>query len=587
MLKKIFAKVGAWILLFAMMFTLLPQHVSASETVTPSKTKYTVILNGSRFFIHNEKTIGSAVGTEYFMTYTVKRATTVPEQHGLVGTEDPSRNFQYSNGGLMRYAGKDQIMLDEGATYFIKFTVAKGGFRYEITRAKGDDLTDLYMSKVVGEATDKMGYFGLQIAYGKGVDLELSNVRFYDKKGNDLGVKVERPSGVGYVMKGSSNLSKAKDLDHRYEVSLEKKRNIAISNVKIPTTSRVYLEYKVESAEYLLNQEGISISDDPESDYPHRNGALRFETYKQIGNQIDMLDVGAEYIISIDRQKDNCYVLVQKKKDGKTTSTLLSSEFGTYKESFDFISLWFGAGGDTEATFKLVDFRIYDANKNNLGVQTNVASTIMHYGEMEDYAGCEATYYCKKNGNLMALYGNQSMKYTTDETTEDATYRISENVMKAKFQDGEKKYDYLFKRITDSDNNEYERLYTYQVSFVTGTDAEIDTQTLTNKTGYSALRPTDPKMENYDFEGWFTKDGEEYDFEQIVTESKTLYAKWSGDGGIIFTANDEPVKGAFDATYIFIGSGAVLLVAGLAVCVVFIRKGIKDGNSKKKTNKKN
>lgn len=573
-MKRITKKVKAWLLLFILSFMIFVQNSTVSEAVTPSNKDYTVLLNGPRYFIHNKETAGSAAGTEYYMTYTVKSVAQVPTQHGLIGTDDYTRNFPYTEGGLMRYAGSGQDLLTEGYTYFIKFTVAKGGFRYSITRAKGNEIEDITLDKFTGDATCKMGYFGIWLAYSA-VEAELADVRFYDAKGKDLGVKLETPTKTGLVLEGGIGLQKDTKVDHRYDVSITNGRNIAISNLRVPTTKRFYIEYKVDSAEYVLNQEGIAMSNEPKSDYPHRNGILKYVTYPEPAKAVNLLEVGAEYILMIDCQKDAFNVLVQKSSMGKTTYSMLTNSSGKYSSDFGFASLWFGAGSDTTATFKLVNMKFYDENKNNLGIQTNVTSTIMHYGEMEDYAGCEAVYYCKENGNLMALYEDQTMKHTMGLITDKATYKISENVMRAEYAAETKSYDYLYRRIVDADKNAYERLYYYKLSFVTGTEETIDTQELSNEKGYYAMQPTDPVMEGYEFKGWCTSDGKEFDFKQIVTESDTLYAKWSGDGGVTFLAS-ENIKTGMDMTYILFGAGILAILVGVTVSVMFIKRGLKN-----------
>ncbi len=52
--------------------------------------------------------------------------------------------------------------------------------------------------------------------------------------------------------------------------------------------------------------------------------------------------------------------------------------------------------------------------------------------------------------------------------------------------------------------------------------------------GATVKRPDDPTKDGYTFEGWFTKDGKEYDFATPVTENLTLYAHW--------TAKDDGAK---------------------------------------------
>ena len=574
-MKSIVKRVGAWLLVFMFSIAVAIPNGIVANAVTPSATEYTVLLNGPRYFIHNKKTAGSEVGTEYYMTYTVKSAKQVPTQHGLVGTEDCTRNFPYNPSGLMRYIGESQYtLLDEGYTYFVKFTVEKGGFLYNVTRAKGNEIEDIYMDKIFGTAEDKMGYFGIFMAYDY-VEAELTDVRFYDAKGNDLGVAIQSPTKTGMVFKGDSILKADTTIDHRYDVSIDQKRNIAISNLRVPATSKIYIEYKVDSAEYLLNQEGIALSNEPTSDYPHRYAALRHTTYSEIVKSIDFLDVGAEYIVLIDRSEDAFNVLVQKTKNGKMSQTMLSSLYGTYSSDFDFASLWFGAGGETEATFKLTDVKIYDEKKNNLGVQTNVTSSIMHYGELEDYSGCKAAYYCEDNGNVIALYEDQTMKHTVGDATEEATYKISERIMKVQYSAREEVFDYLYRKITDENKDEYRRLYHYKLEFVTGTDEEIATQNFSNETGYYATKPDEPTMEEYEFQGWYTSDGVEYNFDSIVTKSDVVYAKWSDDAGRTFLAGENDTTNISE--YFVYVAGALLVLVGLAVCIILARKGVRNG----------
>lgn len=56
----------------------------------------------------------------------------------------------------------------------------------------------------------------------------------------------------------------------------------------------------------------------------------------------------------------------------------------------------------------------FDDNNNDLGVRTNQPSKIRQRGEIADYAGCEATYYCKENGNSMGLFADQTRYCVAD-----------------------------------------------------------------------------------------------------------------------------------------------------------------------------
>ena len=284
------------------------------------------------------------------------------------------------------------------------------------------------------------------------------------------------------------------------------------------------------------------------------------------------MEPGCDYIIEITREKTDYKVVVQKTKGKNTEVFVLSRSSGDYKTDYDYVSLWFGTG-ERRATLHLTDFLIYDSNRNNLGIQTNVDSIIKHTGELEDYSGCEATYYCKKNKSFIALYEDLTMKFTSGNSTVVTQYRVSKNVLTADFSSGQKKYKYLFKRITDDENNVYERLFTYKVQFVTGSDTEIPVQILSNETGYQAAKPTDPKLEGCKFEGWVTSDEKDFDFNQVIVESTTLYAKWSGDGGKVFTAANW--GGSQWLRYGSIVFAAVVLAAGICFGLIFIKKGLK------------
>lgn len=578
MQKKIAKTIASFLMMAIMLITAFGQFTLTAEAVTPSTVNYNVYLNGNAAFVCNKKANGAEVGTEYFMTYTVKKVEQNPLQQGLVGTDDCTQNYPYEKGGLLRGSNDDQHMLDEGATYFIRFRVAEGGFRYNVTKAKGDALEEVYMEMVYGEGTDKMQHFGLWLG-ATTAKIELTNVRCYDAKGNDLGVYVADEQGM--VLNASTRLKKDTTIDHRYDITINKQSNIAISHVKIPTTSKVYMEYKVESADYTFNQDGIALSNKPEAGYPHSTGILRYTNYTAEEKQVLLLDVGAEYIICMEKTEPHFNVWIQKTKNGVTTIHVLKTiqNMNTEKEDLNIFSLWFGES--KTGSFKLTNFKCYDGNKNHLGVQCNKDAAIQHYGLMEDYAGCEATYYCKETENSFALYADQKLKFTKDNATQDGTYQISENVMTTSIGKSKENFDYLYKRITDSEGMKYERLYNYQVRFVTGTEQKIETQKLSNKYGYYAMRPTEPKMEGYEFEGWCLKDGTEFDFEKMVTESTVLYAKYSGDGGKVFIANgeiDEPAGASLLAPILISVS---ILAVGVVAFVLIMKRGQANGKEKK------
>lgn len=64
---------------------------------------------------------------------------------------------------------------------------------------------------------------------------------------------------------------------------------------------------------------------------------------------------------------------------------------------------------------------------------------------------------------------------------------------------------------------------TYTVRFDTGEGSKVDPQTIIE--GKTVIRPADPSMDGYDFQGWLL-DGKDYDWQTPVTADMTLTASW-------------------------------------------------------------
>lgn len=581
MSKKVHKKVGALLLLAVMLTTTFIQKPVVAEAVTPSKTNYTVSLkDNGRMYMHNKKTIGSEIGTEYFMTYTVKDVKGAATQQGIMGSIDPTPNFPYQKGnGMMRHSTRGNLLLEKGATYFIKVTVSNGGFRYNVTKAKGDELTNIYFEEMAGGAKKDMLYYGIWIAVATKEEskttAELTNVRCYDAEGNDLGISIG--SDGASVVTGGSAVKPNSNLNHYYEIYVDKKNQIAISNSKPSDSETVYIEYEVEEAEYNLSQEGVAMSNNYKAAYPHGKGQLRYFDYAEQRDSVEMLQPGASYYIIVERDAEKYQVSVQRVNGNQISNFVFQRAYRTYKPEYMYTSLWFSNENDVEqmSSFKLTKFKMYDADKKDLGVQTNRESVIIRRGALDNYEDCSATYYCQENGNSLALYDDQTIKFTKDGATQQGTYDVLDNVMTANFGGEDTEYDYYYRKVIDKDGNVYKRLFNYKIKFETGKGSSVEAQRFSPKDGYVAVKPADPTLKDCEFLGWYTKDGEEYDFNQLVTESKTLYAKWSGEGGVVFLSESNVM------TYVLLGVSVLSLAAGVVACVLFIRRGVKNNGNEK------
>lgn len=564
-------------LLICGIFLTGPLHapmIATASDVKVSDVNYKVSYEGAKeILLFNKKSIGSEVGTEVYLTYTVDKVEQdETNQQGVLATGQPTTFYPYAT-GAMEYSDKKQL-LQEGYTYFFKFKVTSDGFEYVIIKAKGKESTYLNMVKSTGKKTDSLEYFGLWLAGGE-VTAQLSNVRCYDRDGNDLGVNLSRLNKASCTKDVS--FEKNTRLNHYYTVTIDKQSTLALCSGKSTTSNTVYMEYSVKSSDTSIIQTGALVTQDPTANYPYStdSGYMLYEslTDKADGN---LLMEGADYIICMEKKADAFDVTVQRTHKGEKTLFSFPTQFGKYSDKFQYFGLWFGEGSACPVNCVLTNFKCYDANNNNLGVQCNRTFTAEHFGEIEDYGGCDAVYYCAEDQSTIVLYPERKMMYVKDGVEANGTYQINDSddkVITLSYGEGKEGYSYLYKRITSEDGRVYNRLGTYNVSFVTGSSSKIEKQILSAENGYIAKEPEKPQKDGVSFVGWVTKDGKEFDFSTIVTQSVTLYAKWSdSEGRETIAIIDDKV--AMDSSLYIAGAvGVAILVGAVAGATIFIRKG--------------
>ena len=551
----------------------IPITAIASD-VKVSDVNYKVSYDGATdIFLCNKNSIGSDVGTEVYLTYTVDTVELCESiTQGVIATGMPESFFPYE-AGTMDYINKKQL-LEEGYTYFFKFEITEEGFEHVIIKAKGKESAYLNMMYTIGEKTDAMEYFGLWLGSGN-VKAQLKNVRCYDRNGNDLGIKTSHSDGVSYSKDVS--LSKNKQLNHYYTVSIKEQNTVALCNMKKTDCDTVFMEYSVQSSESSICQPGVLLTREPTTIFPYDdgNGYMLYENMEQEGNG-SLLVEGADYIICMKKTTQGLDVTVQRTFKGEKKVFSFPLSAGEYDNKFSYYGIWLGQGTDYPVNCVLTNFKCYDSNNNNLGVQCNTMFTIEHFGEIEDYADCEAVYYCEEDESMIVLYKNKKMLYVENEVIKSGTYHISDSedkIITLSYGEGKEGYSYLYRRITSAEGKNYERLGTYKVSFVTGDDSTIETQILSATNGYIVEKPENPVKEGTTFVGWVTRNGEEFDFNSYVTKSLTLYAKWLDEDGRETVAILDKTGPVDYSPYISSVVGVIILVVSITGCVFFIRKG--------------
>lgn len=570
---------GSGLLGVLLLSMLLSGTVKADWNVKPSTNNYTVELNNpvSGVFIYNKKSVGSEVGTEYYMTYTVKSVehTKSYRQQGVIGTNAPGQAFPYECyeegfGGLMKFDMKD-ILLEEGKTYFLKFTITEDGYNYRIGWAKDEKSRYIEFSDSYGVIKTGLEHFGLWIGDGE-LKAELIKVRFYDKSGNDLGVMTNAKEANVYL---EDPFSKDTQVPHRYNISIKDRTVLAISNKFTPTSDKVYMEYKVKSSKGVyVEQAGTILSTAPTISYPYLNGIMIYNQYARDVAFMDegpLMTEGAEYLIIFEKKENGIEVCVQKTYNGRSGLIEFTANYGKYNKDANFYSIWLSGIPTHPFSIELEDFKCYDSNKKNLGVQCNMPSEITHFGNLEDYTGCEAVYYNETDDSFYALYENQCLVFGQKGETKEGTYIIDdEMLMTTKVAEDIKRYNYLYMYFSDEEGNIYNRLHTYKITFDTGEGSDVEPQVIGIQDGYEAMKPADPVLEGNTFEGWYTSEGEKYSFDKMVTKSITLYAKWakttytSGNMGNSTEANRDSLP------YAVLCTGTVILIAAIVVGTIVV-----------------
>ena len=552
--------------------TFAAEPFEEKHDVQRSDKAYSVILtNASDIFVYNKKPVDLTVGKQYYMVYTVDEVS--HNDLSLAGVaigQEGNTKYPYVNGKLQYSFGTK--LFEVGATYFCRMEVTEEGLSYVVAKKSQNESKWMELPLSTGKTTDDCKYFGLWL--GQRVSAKLSNVMCYDEKGTDLGVTTHQISGSGVTY--DSAILKEKTVGQWYEFSLDNSCTLAVSNQRPAATDTIYMSYTVANLKQnKATQTGVGNTNNPKAQYPHTSGLLNYAFCK---GGSSLLEEGAKYFVCAMREGDSITVLVRKTLNGKEEVFTFPNYTGKIKDDSNFFYLWFGDGTEAGVTADIKDFRCYDKNGKNLGVQTNISSIkIQKYGEIEDYSLCEAVYWCEKNNKSLILDDEQNIGLK-DESGETETvwskYSVQGSKLTMAAKSGNVVYDYQYTFVKDTDGNKYVRLNDTKVTFVTGMKEHEGNKTVdvTATDGYKVKQPDEPKVEGYTFEEWCLADGSSFDFDRYVTESVSLYAKYvDGDGHEYLTVDAELHNGlgSINGTLLTIAiCASVVLVTGLVILYI-------------------
>ena len=369
-------------------------------------------------------------------------------------------------------------------------------------------------------------------------------------------------------------------VDSCYNFTVENAMNICISNREKTKSDVVYMEYEVGKVTGdQTNQSIVAAATGPSvmimGGIGKRNG---YVTNYKTGDGSPMLVSGAKYYICFAKRQGELEVYVQRTMNGTTEVVKFPYEFGEWNDAFEYFTLFFGEERARKVSCEFKNFKCYDESGKDLGIQLdseNILVEITQMGLLGDHTLCEAAYYCEEKPELGIIVLGEKCKGYRDvngakEEFNYGVYAKGEEpaTINLRFKDGKEVFDYQYVVMTDDDGNKYQRLQNAQVTFVV--DGESKTQTLTASHGFRIAEPEAPSKEGTKFLGWYLGNDEKYDFNSIVSESITLYAKWEDGPEFeeveeVKETTSENVKGNANS-----GSDSVSMVVSIAVSVITI-----------------
>lgn len=566
---------------FCLLFLGSSIPVCAEEDIIRSNVDYDVTLrDASLVFIGNNKEVDWKVGGKYFLTYTVENVTKSENfQSGMIATMDRTLGHPYLEGS-MQYS-QDPLLCEEGYTYFFRFEVTENGWKYMAAKAQGDESEYLTFPYTEGNVDRETPYFGVWLGEGEGLTVDLTHVRCYDDKGNDLGIYAPLGSTIRI-----SEMRSREDVNHTYNFSLEEASCVAFGSAKKTTSDAMFLEYTIQNVKAEgVNQSGAIMTNAPTEVYPfdRKNGSLCYSPH-EAGNLSKLISEGARYLVRFERGEDKFDVLVKRTMpDGQEEYFAFPYHYGEYNKDLQYVAMWIGESCSLTADF--VDVKCYDDEGNNLGIQTNKDVPIQHFGENEDYSRCEAVYYCRENNTFISLDDekNASKRVDGEDAAVQGKYLIEQAIMKLTIGKEQESFDYYYDSFVDEDGNRYHRLSESKVTFyskLVGGQA-LETVIVTAADGYKLKKPGEPEQEGKTFLNWIDGKEKEYDFEQVVMGNMDLYAAWDGEGIWKFTS----VLGARSnvVSALIVSAISVVLVGGTVGGVYFMNRRRSNGSAKKES----
>lgn len=358
--------------------------------------------------------------------------------------------------------------------------------------------------------------------------------------------------------------------EKEYAVVLNDAANAFIGN-KTPMSgvvgTKVFLTYTVHKVNSnYATQDGVIGTNNAAAKWPSSEGCQIWSSGTRLFQE------GYTYVFRLERTEEGFAYQALKMKDDKV-SNIQFTKGDPVNDKFPYYGIWTGGTSEHTVNAVLTHVRCYDENGNDLGLKTNLDPTkvkIYEDGEVEDYATVEGGYYCKENHTLVVLNEQQEAYVDNGAETKEASYKVLYGTqMSINYPDGKEIWNYTHMKITDDKGNAYLRQKDAKVTFINGKETFVKDANVDNR--FRVEKPEDPTKKGDKFLGWYLGNDTEYKFDEAITKSITLYAKWrDGDGHEYLAVGGEVTS--FNYEPVIAISVSVIVLAGLVAGYIILVK---------------
>lgn len=177
----------------------------------------------------------------------------------------------------------------------------------------------------------------------------------------------------------------------------------------------------------------------------------------------------------------------------------------------------------------------------------------------EDPAKYYATYYEANTKGMLVLASGDSYLKESGTTSDISAFSVNSRGELKLTLDGKEQTGNVTGESILFNGKNYKKLGSYTISFSLAGGKGSTSRITVDSGDYRATRPADPTREGFVFAGWKTSNGEDFSFDEPVTESVTLIAMWEQASAKKGGCGGSVVGGTLALSALFAGAGAVIM----------------------------